>query len=348
MLAHAHLDGWDAPAGTFRRMPFAAWIADLLAWRAGAERMAAKAAATAARAELTASGCGMVAVHAGEDGVEEFPQDGGCHVLAWREVLDPFPPDSPALAAARWRATADPRAGLALHAPYTVDLGLAVEVFAAAAGPVSLHLGETAEERQFLARGEGALADLLHARRGRLPERRFASPVEWLAAAGGMRAGTLAVHGGDLRVEELRALAEAGVAIVFCPGTHQWFGRPVPNFERAGVLPAALGCDARSCNERLDPLREFRLACAQMPSRDAQGWWSVLTEGGARALGQPDFGRLAPGRLALPLRLADPRALSCLAGADTPQRAAAALCAWLAATPDPLRRVTTISHPAHA
>lgn len=347
VLAHAHLDGWDAPAARLRRAPFAAWVADLLAWRATPGRLRPAASAEAACAELQRNGCGLVATHAGESGAEGL----GCadpEVLAWREVLDPFPDEAPAAALARWMQLAGSSAGLALHAPYTVDLTLAHELFRAARGPVSLHLGETEEERELLAEGKGPLADLLLARRGRLPETRHASPVAWLAAAGGLRPGTLAVHGGALRAEELQALAQGGVSVVFCPGTHAWFGRPRPPFADAGVFPSALGCDSRASNDALDPLREFRFACAQMPEQSAANWWQALTEGGAQALQRPDLGRLEPGRRFRPLRFQDAQGPAAGRIGNDARAQAAAFCQWLADAPEPRILAARILDPQNA
>jgi cytosine/adenosine deaminase-related metal-dependent hydrolase len=346
VLAHAHLDGFDAPAGAFRRAPFAAWIADLLAWRADSKRLMAAASARAACAELAAHGCGLVAAHVSEPGAEGCGEDP--EVLAWCEVLEPFPEDAEA-AAARWqRAGGERTAGLALHAPYTVDVGLARRIFAAASGPVSVHLGETEEERECLARGSGPLADLLRTRRGMVSETRHASPVHWLAEAGGLRPGTLAVHAGALRGEELRRLAEAGVAVVFCPGTHAWFGRSRPAFAEAGVFPAALGCDSRASNETLDPIREFRLYCAQVPEAGLACAWQALTEGGARALRRADLGRLAPGATARPLRLRDHRAHEALRRHADPAQRASALLRFLAECADPALLGAKIPDPLHA
>ncbi len=344
VLAHAHLDGWDAPVERLRRAPFAAWIEDLLEWRGAPGRMSPAASAGAALGELQARGCGLVAVHAGEPGVLP-PPPSAVEVLAWREVLDPFPAQGAEAAADAWRTAAVDCAGLALHAPYTVDLGLARCLFARGQQPFSLHLGESPEEREFLRSGSGPLADLLRTRRGRAPTERFASPVAWLAAAGGLGPATLAVHCGDLDVAELRALASAGTTIAFCPGTQDWFGRSRPAFAAAGVYPDALGCDSRASNVALDPLREFRLACAQFPERSRSAWWTALTEGGAEALRRPELGRLVPGCSARALRLRDDRAW---AQEEGPAARAAAVCAWLAETADPGVRGVTMAEPSHA
>jgi cytosine/adenosine deaminase-related metal-dependent hydrolase len=342
VLAHAHLDGWDAPRERLPREPFADWIRALLAWRSGAGRLAPARSAERAAERLAAAGCALAALHVGETGAEG-PADLGVEWLAWREVLDPFPDDPPEDAARRWRRAAPPCHGLALHAPYTVDLGLARAVFARG-GPVSLHFGETGEERECLARGAGPLAELLAERRGRRPEGRWPSPLAWLAEAGGLRGGVLAVHASALDAEELRALRRAGVGIVFCPGTHLWFGRGEPAFAGAGVFPDALGCDSRASNDDLDPLREFRLALRLLPGWSPQAAWRALTEGGAAALGRPHAAGFAPGAPLRALRLADPRAHAAAASPD----GAAALLGWLAGCEDPHHHGARIPPRVHA
>jgi len=346
VLAHAHLDGWDAPAARFRRAPFAAWVQDLLAWREQPDRLSASQSAERACAQLARAGCGLAAVHVGENGAEGA-QNAPLELLAWREVIEPFPTGDAATSFRSWQHSAPPCHGLALHAPYTVDVELAREVFARTGGLVSVHLGETSEERTCLADGTGPLADLLADRRGRRPAEGFDSPVAWLAAVGGMRSGTLAVHASALDADELRALDHAGVAIVFCPGTHLWFDRPEPRFSEAGVFPRALGCDSRASNDELDPLREYRLALRVLPAWAPELAWHALTEGGASVLRRVGRASLEPGSPARFLRLRDPRACVVIrAEADDAHRAAA-LLRWLASCEDPVLAAARIQEPIH-
>ena len=312
VLAHAHLESFDAPSQEWRGRGFAGWVERLLAWRADAERMSAQQSAQASLQELRLAGCGAVLSHVAEAGAEG---QGGAlpQVQPWPEF---FAPEPDRMQEAMGRPADQ---GFALHAPYSVSLECARMAFTDARRPLSIHLGEHAEERHFLADGAGPLAELWLARGRSLPQQRFASPVDWLEATGGLRPGVLAVHGTDLRAEELRTLAASGVQLVFCPGTHEYFQRPQPAFLEAGIPLPALGCDSRASNAVLDPLREFRLAHACMPQPGAQAWWQALTERGAAALGRGDLGRLEVGRLALPLRLHEAPALA--SAADT--------CAWL-------------------
>ncbi|MHC4838634.1 MAG: amidohydrolase family protein [Planctomycetota bacterium] len=330
VMAHVHLESWDATAADWPRAPFPDWVEALLAWRQG-ERMSAATAAAHSLDALARGGTALVASHVGEAGAtraaaEAVWQAGEVpgllapqawpEVLAWQEWIGPAPEEA--------RPPAEGCDGFAVHAPYSVPLSRARELFAGAspAQPVSVHLGEHAEERELLARGSGPMAAFLARREAPLPTERFASPVDWLAAADGLKPGVLAVHGGDLEADELARLAAAGVAVVFCPGTHAWFGRPRPAFLDGGLPLPALGCDSRASNETLDPLHELAVACRLMPEAGAAAWWEAATLRGAEALARPDLGHLGEGATARVLRLVDAPE-EALASAD-------AMCAWMA------------------
>lgn len=330
VMAHAHLESWDAPAADWPRSPFTDWVEALLAWRRRA-RMGAAVAAAHSLDALACGGTALVASHVGEAGATrraaeaawragEVPgllaPEAWPEVLAWQEWIGPAPEED--------QAPDEGCQGFAVHAPYSVPSSRARELFAdaAPARPVSVHLGEHPEERELLADGSGPMAAFLARREAPLPAERFASPVDWLAAADGLKPGVLAVHGGDLDANELSRLAAAGVTVVFCPGTHAWFERPRPAFLDGDLPLPALGCDSRASNEVLDPLHELAVACRLMPEPGAAAWWEAATRRGAEALGRPDLGHLGVGATARVLRLVD-APVEALASAD-------ALCAWMA------------------
>jgi len=317
VMAHAHLESWDAPADDWRRQPFDAWIEDLVNWRSGSARMSAEESAAATLEELGAAGCGTVAAHVDPRGVAPgmTPSPArGEHgqlrpeCLRFPELLAPNPTDAEvAYASVAERLAAG--GGVALHAPYSVSEALASRVFTAAqrsGAVVSIHLGEHREESELLAGEPGALGELMKRVGGVPKSARWSTPVDWLASVGGLQPGTLVVHAGILGALELRRLDSAGVAVVFCPGTHAWFNRPVTSFEAAAVPAPALGCDSRASNQGLDPLREFRLAVEQMPALSPQCWWHAATVAGAEALRREDLGRLSAGRRARVLRVRNP------------------------------------------
>ena len=354
VLAHAHVESHDAPAESFRRAPFAAWIEDLVAWRRGSARLSTAESARAVQQELGQSGCGtaLALVDARDAVLAAAPTsparsaspaaltantaspavalglaaDAPAELLIGVEFLAPDPVDAAPIAASAtsWAARGVP---VALHAPYSVSEAAARAVFQAVAGrvPVSVHLGEHAEERALL-RGEPGMLGALMQRMGESAKsERFASPVDWLFAVGGARPGTVAVHCTDLDVHELRRLDQAGVCTVYCPGTQIWFGRPVPAFAAAGVPLPALGCDSRASNTVLDPLYELQAALRNMPAPGPQAWWHAATVRGAAALARPDLGVLYPGRRPRVLRIP-----------ALPGEGAADLCARLASAPQPL------------
>jgi len=304
ILLHAHLEDHDAPTADLHAAAdgFAGWIRALLAWRAGREADPV-ASATAVLDELQRGGAGLVVAHAEAPSVRAVAGRRG--VLPLLEVLAPGEGGGTAAsaAAAIRRSAAELGAGgVAVHAPYTVGAELARALFHGGALG-SVHLGESAEERRFLASGDGPLAELLGERGAPTPTERFPSPVAWLEACGGARPGVLAIHGGDLTAEELVRLERAGVGVVFCPGTHHAFGRPRPAFGAAGGTPPFLGCDSRASNPRLHPLRELRLARATVPEFGPVAWWASLTTRAAAWLEDPLRGRIRAGGPLDPLRV---------------------------------------------
>lgn len=303
ILAHAHLESFDAPSSTWRRDGFSSWVEDLLAWRMHAERLDSATSARLSLKELEQNGCGLVLSHVAERGADGHQHDALPLVMPFTEV---FAPDVESFAFESIEK-AKQMGGVALHAPYSVTPEVARKVFSAMHGHglVSIHLGEHEEERAYLVDGTGPMADLLARRERPLVGGQWSSPVDWLRAMGGLRSGVLAVHGGNLSAEELQQLHQAGVALVFCPGTHAYFQRPPTQYQEAGIPLPALGCDSRASNASLDPLREVALAHQQMPQPGAQAWWQALTEHGAKAVQRDDLGRLDSAYQAVVLRLMD-------------------------------------------
>ncbi len=353
-LAHVHLESHDAPSAEWPRDSFAAWADALLRWRDHSDRQDPALSAAASLEELYLAGCGAALGHQAEAGADgsTWPRateaEGALRWTCLKEVFAPDPADASKVLAAM---SSNSAGGWALHAPYSVSAELATALFRQT--PVhharrSIHLGEHPEERGLLAAGTGALADLF-ARRGRQHgDAHWPSPVDWLEqVAPGAQPQLLTVHCGDLKVEELRRLAVKQVHIVWCPGTHEYFQRPLPAFAAAGLPAPALGCDSRASNAALDPLREVRLARRLLPAYDAQQWWQAMTVTGAAALGgavgpaprppgRAAPGGTAPGRAAhfqAPLGLAGGCAV--LAFTDPGLHDAASVCDHLTAADGP-------------
>lgn len=196
--------------------------------------------------------------------------------------------------------------GLAPHAPYSVSPALlrGLARLAAERGlPLSVHVAETRAEGEFLRSGGGPLRALLEERGAWDPS--WAppglSPVRYLAQLGLLDRPGIAVHAHYLDDGDAELLARAGWTVVWCPGSHRFFGHPappVPRLLRAGAR-LALGTDSLASNAGLNMLREVRLAAEALPEVDRAVWLEAATRTGAEALGLGAItGTLEPGKAA--------------------------------------------------
>jgi len=307
-MMHAHLESFDAPAQEWRGLDFAAWIQALLSWREESSRLSLEESVQSSITELEHHGLGFVLASCGEERVASSSTLHGRGEF-WPELFQP-----------EWGRSPDVSSRCALHSPYGVHIKVARAVFESC-DFVSIHLGETLEEREFLAKGTGPLAELFTSRGRPIPEQRWESPVEWLKDAGGLRPGVFAVHGGALSASELAQLETHGVEVVFCPGTHGYFERPTPHLEAGLKLPPLLGCDSRASNLALDPLSELRLAARMCSRFSPQSWWAAGTRRAAESIGLPGTASLEVGYARPVLRFHECPS-SALGSAES-------VCAWL-------------------
>lgn len=154
--------------------------------------------------------------------------------------------------------------GLQPHATNTVALDAyrrAIDLAAAAGNlPLSTHLAETPEEREFIAHATGPQRELLvrfglwtddildHIGRGRHP---VAHLRDTLAAAADRTGRPMVVaHVNDADDEAVRTLAETRAFVAYCPHASAYFGAPArlgPHRYRdmlAAGIPVALGTDS--------------------------------------------------------------------------------------------------------
>jgi cytosine/adenosine deaminase-related metal-dependent hydrolase len=293
------------------------WVRDLLAVRRAWPDPDAPAVIDAARAAITASlaaGTGLVGEVSNTLATVPLLAEAGMPAQVFHELLGFGAPDAAALAAAARARLADVAPGpgtlvrlsLAPHAPYSVSPAL----FAALAtdlevhgGRSTVHLAESPEEVEFLARGTGPWRTLLEDLGAwndawRPPG---VSPVAYLADLGALDGRVAAVHatqctGGDL--DRLRAL---GVPVVACPRSNQHVGVGVPPLEAfyAMGVTVALGTDSLASVETLSVFDELAEARRLAPRVPAGRLLESATVNGARALGFADvLGTLETGRLA--------------------------------------------------
>lgn len=310
--AHTHLElSWMAglvpPADTMHE-----WIAALMHARkasfpgAAAERRAAHTAAGTMAATGTVL-VGDVSNTLMSPPVLSAAGLGGVvfHELLGFAVMDPTGPVDDALqrvAQASIVAAPPVHVTIAAHAPYSVSPTLFREIAARApAGPLTVHVGESDEEIEFLRTGGGPLRQLLE-RIGawnaawHVPR---TGPVEYLAHVGYLRPGTLVVHGVHLTDDELERLRQARVTLVTCPRSNLWVGAGMPrlsHFYAAGI-PVAIGTDSLASVASLNMFDELAEMRRIAPDVSAAALLDSATRVGAEAFELDDaYGTLAAGK----------------------------------------------------
>ena len=199
------------------------------------------------------------------------------------------------------------RVSLAPHAPYSTSPELFSAIRAAVnenACPImSVHLGESAEETEFLQKGTGpwrGMLELIGAWRDdwKVPG---CDPVTYLDRQGLIDERTLVVHGVQFSDDELARLAQIGATLVTCPRSNQWVGVGYPSIDRfykSGVK-VAVGTDSLASVEDLNLFSELKTIRWLAPDVPASRILESATLTGARALGLGDeLGSLTPGKRA--------------------------------------------------
>ncbi|HSL22345.1 MAG TPA: amidohydrolase family protein [Vicinamibacterales bacterium] len=198
------------------------------------------------------------------------------------------------------------RASVVPHAPYSVSPALFREIAAAAHDErwiTSVHVGESADEVEFLREGSGPWRDLLE-QLGVWPDDWRApgtGPVAYLESFGAITGRTLVVHAVRLTDAELRRVAEIGATIVTCPRSNEWVGAgtpPVARFYASGAR-VAIGTDSLASCPDLNLFAELARVRRLTPEVGASRILDSATRAGAEALGfAGEHGTIQPGRRA--------------------------------------------------
>lgn len=202
---------------------------------------------------------------------------------------------------------------LAAHAPYSTSPALLREIAVAVQDLtpciMSVHVGESPDETEFLATGGGAWRQVLE-RLGRWTpswQPPGAGPVAYLDALGVLTRDTLVVHATQCSEADFARIAAAGAAVVTCPRSNVWVGVGVPPVAAmvASGVRLAIGTDSLASNASLDVFAEMRALRDLAPGVPARRWLEAATLGGARALRYDrDYGTLEIGKRADILRVA--------------------------------------------
>ncbi|HEX6673673.1 MAG TPA: formimidoylglutamate deiminase [Actinomycetes bacterium] len=212
------------------------------------------------------------------------------------------------------------RVGAAIHSVRAVPAA-AMRVVAAWAterdAPLHLHLSEQRRENQASLAATGL------------------TPAALCAGNGVLGPRTTAVHATHLDDGDVGLLGSSATAVCMCPTTERDLADgigPAGRLAAAGS-PLALGSDSHAVVDLFEEARavelDERLATGRRGHHRPNDLLAAATEGGMRALGRPEGGAIAPGRLAdlVAVRLDTPR----LAGAPADDLLAAVVFAASAA-----------------
>jgi cytosine/adenosine deaminase-related metal-dependent hydrolase len=205
--------------------------------------------------------------------------------------------------------------GLAPHAPYSVSPGLfkAIRRDVDSHPPcvTTVHLGESAQEIQFLRDGTGPARVMLE-RLGVWTDAwkpPGGSPVEYLEALGFLDARTLVVHGVQFGGGDIARLRAVGATLASCPRSNVHVGAGSPPLEAfyASGVDVAIGTDSLASVSDLNMFNELAEARRIAPRVPARRLLESATLTGARALGfDRDFGSIDAGKRAALVAVALP------------------------------------------
>jgi len=307
--AHTHLElSWmrgRLPA--VGSMP--AWTASLIELRRSVSNEPVEPI-IAAIAEARASGTGLVGDVTNTLATYEPLADSDLSAAVFRELtgFSAADPDAVVSAAARQIHELTPiawlRPSIVPHAPYSVSPSLFAAIQRRAGGaPLSIHLGESAAEIEFLRDGSGAWRTLLESLGAWNPSWTppGCGPVEYMDRLGLVSENLIAVHGVQFTDDELSRLAVARATIVACPRSNRRTAAGLPPIERfyASGIRVAVGTDSLASVEDLNLFAEMAEIRRLAPSVPARAILRSATQGGAEALGfASELGTLEPGKRA--------------------------------------------------
>ena len=307
--AHTHLElswmrGQVPPSAS---MP--AWASALMALRRTVSHEPAEPIVKAI-AEARRSGTALVGDVTNTFATYEPLLDSRLSAALFRELLGFSNPDPDGVVASAVQqiATLTPverlRASIVPHAPYSVSPALLSAIAKASAGkPVSVHLGESAQEIEFLRHGTGEWRELLETLHVWNPSWTppACGPVEYLERHGLVSDRLLAVHGVLFVDDDLARLARANATVVACPRSNRWTGAGEPPIERfyASGTRVAIGTDSLASVDDLNLFHEMAEVRRLAPSVPASRILRSATLDGAQALGFGQvLGSLATGKQA--------------------------------------------------
>jgi aminodeoxyfutalosine deaminase len=307
--AHTHLELSWMRGQVARGTSMPAWAASLIAVRRTVSHEPPEPIA-AAIVEARASGTCLVGDVTNTFATYDPLLESELSAALFRELLGFSAPDPEAVIAAVSDQIADLtpiawlRPSIVPHAPYSVSPALLQAIARWSKGrPLSIHLGESVQEIEFLRDGTGEWRALLQALGAWNPSWTppACGPVEYLDRLGMVDAHLVAVHGVQFRDDDLSRLRSAGATVVACPRSNRWTGAGEPPIERfyASGVRVAVGTDSLASVDDLNLFAELAEIRRLAPGVPAARILESATLSGAQALGfASELGTIESGKRA--------------------------------------------------
>jgi cytosine/adenosine deaminase-related metal-dependent hydrolase len=316
--AHTHLElSWmrglvppSASLSTSAPTSMPAWAAQLIQLRAAEDADTARQAVVDAIRCARASGTCLVGDVTNTLTTYEPLMDSELSAAIFRELIGFAARDPEAAVAAASGPIADLtpiawlKPSIVPHAPYSVSPALMQAIARWNTGkPLSIHLGESAQEIEFLRDGTGEWRQLLDRLGAWNPswEVPACGPVEYLDRLGMVNRDLIAVHGVQFTPADLSRLAAAGATLVTCPRSNRWTGAGIPPVDRfyASGVRVAVGTDSLASVDDLNLFAELAEIRRLAPAVPAARILESATLAGAEALGFAcELGSIEPGKRA--------------------------------------------------
>jgi aminodeoxyfutalosine deaminase len=312
--AHTHLElSWMrglVPPATSLSASMPVWAAGLIRLRAAEQAETAGPAIVEAIRYARAAGTCLVGDVTNTLATYEPLMDSELSAAIFRELIGFAARDPEAAVAAASESIADLtpiawlRPSIAPHAPYSVSPALMQAIARWNTGkPLSIHLGESAQEIEFLRDGTGEWRQLLDRLGAWNPswEVPACGPVEYLDRLGMVNRDLIAVHGVHFSGADLSRLSAAGATLVTCPRSNRWTGAGIPPVDRfyASGVRVAVGTDSLASVDDLNLFAELAEIRRLAPGVAAARILESGTLAGAAALGfASELGSIEPGKRA--------------------------------------------------
>jgi cytosine/adenosine deaminase-related metal-dependent hydrolase len=186
------------------------------------------------------------------------------------------------------------------HSPYSLDSETFSMALSEEAAPLSIHVAESREEEELFRSGRGDLSEILKLL-GVTWRFEGAGPADFLLKSSLPISKVVVVHGNFLKALEIEVIAQKGISLVTCPGSHEYFSHeksPVAAALEQGIN-IAIGTDSIASNTELNFLSELHLLRKNSPEIPPDIVLQMATINGARALRlDHEIGTLSAGKKA--------------------------------------------------